>query len=344
MKEGPECCHKEKRWYENKLFWVVCVTGVVVAAGLWVPFLKPLTLSYGGYLKIVWWPILLGIFLGGLIDRFVPTTYITKILSQGRQRTIFLSALLGFLASACSHGILALAMELHKKGASGPAVVSFLLASPWANLPVTLLLVGFFGTKGLIIITGALLVAVTTGLMFLYLERKGWIERRLQAPGNDFSIREDIRKRWRSYRWSFAQLQGDFRGVLSGMGGLSQMVLWWVLIGLFLASLADTFVPSSFFQRFMGPTSLGLLVTLAAATLLEVCSEGTAPLAFEIYKQTGALGNTFVFLTAGFITDYTEIGLVWINLGRRTALWLILLTVPQVLLLGFLLNLFGSGS
>lgn len=342
MKEGSECCRKEKRWYEKKLFWIVCVTGVVVLTGLWVPFLKPLTLSYGSYLKIVWWPILLGLFLGGLIDRFVPTIYVTKILRQGKKRTIFLSTLLGFLASACSHGILALAMELHKKGASGPVVVSFLLASPWANLPVTLLLVGLFGIKGLIIIAGAFLVAVATGLIFLYLERKGWIEKRLQAPGNDFSIREDIKERWGNYHWSFAQFQADLRGVLSGMGELSQMVLWWVLIGLFLASLANAFVPSSFFQRFMGPTPIGLLVTLAAATLLEVCSEGTAPLAFEIYKQTGALGNTFVFLMAGFITDYTEIGLVWINLGRRTALWLVLVTLPQVLLLGFLLNVFVS--
>jgi uncharacterized membrane protein YraQ (UPF0718 family) len=88
----------------------------------------------------------------------------------------------------------------------------------------------------------------------------------------------------------------------------------------------------------MGPTLLGLIVTLALATIIEVCSEGTSPLAFEIYRQTGALGNSFVFLMAGVATDYTEIGLLWTNVGRRTAIWMPIVAVPQILVLGFLAN------
>ena len=89
----------------------------------------------------------------------------------------------------------------------------------------------------------------------------------------------------------------------------------------------------------MGPTTLGLLVTLLVATILEVCSEGTAPLAFEIYRQTAALGNAFVFLMAGVVTDYTEIGLLWTNVGKRVAIFLPLITVPQVIALGILANI-----
>jgi uncharacterized membrane protein YraQ (UPF0718 family) len=81
-------------------------------------------------------------------------------------------------------------------------------------------------------------------------------------------------------------------------------------------------------------------VTLALATIIEVCSEGSSPLAFEIYRQTGALGNSFTFLMAGVATDYTEIGLLWANVGRRVALWLPLVSVPQVILLGFIFNTF----
>jgi uncharacterized membrane protein YraQ (UPF0718 family) len=88
----------------------------------------------------------------------------------------------------------------------------------------------------------------------------------------------------------------------------------------------------------MGPTLLGLLVTLALATIIEVCSEGSSPLAFEIYRQTGAIGNSFVFLMAGVATDYTEIGLLWVNVGRRTAIWMPIVSVPQVILIGYLLN------
>ena len=106
------------------------------------------------------------------------------------------------------------------------------------------------------------------------------------------------------------------------------------------ASFARAFVPPTFFTRFMGPTILGLVVTLVLATIIEVCSEGSAPLAFEIFKQTGAFGNSFVFLMAGVATDYTEIGLIWTNIGKKAALWLPIITVPQIIILGYLFNLF----
>jgi len=44
------------------------------------------------------------------------------------------------------------------------------------------------------------------------------------------------------------------------------------------------------------------------------------------------------FLMGGVVTDYTEIGLVWHNIGRKTALWLVAVSVPQTLLLGWVLN------
>jgi uncharacterized membrane protein YraQ (UPF0718 family) len=84
-----------------------------------------------------------------------------------------------------------------------------------------------------------------------------------------------------------------------------------------------------------------MFLTLAFATILEVCSEGTSPIAFEIFNKVAVLGNPFVFLMAGVATDYTEIGLLWSNIGRRTAIWLPVVAVPQILLLGALLNIYG---
>ena len=52
------------------------------------------------------------------------------------------------------------------------------------------------------------------------------------------------------------------------------------------------------------------------------------------------LENPFVFLMAGVVTDYTEIGLLWTNIGRKTALLLPVVAVPQVLFFGFLYNAF----
>lgn len=98
------------------------------------------------------------------------------------------------------------------------------------------------------------------------------------------------------------------------------MIVWWILIGILAASVIGAYISSHIFMTYVGPTVLGLFITLIAATLIEVCSEGSSPIAFEIFRQTGALGNSFIFLMAGVATDYTEIGILWTNIGRKTAL------------------------
>ena len=145
-------------------------------------------------------------------------------------------------------------------------------------------------------------------------------------------------KKFRNYRWTRESLAADARGVWNGILNLSDMVLLWVLIGMVLAGLISAFVPQDIFRQYLGPTLAGLFVTLGMATVIEVCSQGTAPLAFEIYRQTGAFGNAFAFLMAGVVTNFTQIALIWKNIGRRTALWMLVISLPQVVLLGWILN------
>jgi uncharacterized membrane protein YraQ (UPF0718 family) len=204
------------------------------------------------------------------------------------------------------------------------------------------MLIAFFGlAKALYIILSALFIAIVTGLIYQVLESKGIIETNKNTAklGEDFSILADLKKRASRYKISRRQLLIDLKGVYRGITMLSNMVLWWVLIGMGLASFIGSYVPQAIFQKYMGPTFLGMLAILVLATIMEVCSEGTAPLAFEIYRQTMAVGNAFVFLMAGVVTDYTEIGLLWVNVGKRVAIWLPIIAVPQVLIFGIIANI-----
>jgi uncharacterized membrane protein YraQ (UPF0718 family) len=248
--------------------------------------------------------------------------------------------------SACSHGILAIAIELYKKGASTSSVVAFLLASPWANLPITFLLFGFFGLKAFFIVISALIIAVVTGLIYQILERKGMVECNSCKMGEDkpvltdFSIIKDIKRRFNNYKFTKENNIKAIKGTILGSWALTKMVMWWLIIGMLMASFARGYIPHHLFLEYMGPSALGLAVTLFFATIIEVCSEGSSPLAFEIYSQTKAFGNSFAFLLSGVATDYTEIGLIWHNIGKKAALWLPIITVPQILILGHLFNIF----
>jgi uncharacterized membrane protein YraQ (UPF0718 family) len=327
------CCHAEKPPEGlPKIGRKLLVVGGIFLAVLLLSFLGPLQAlndSLLGYLAIIWWAVLLGLVLGGLIDYFVPDAFVIGLLGQKRRMTLINAVLAGFLMSACSHGMLAIAIQLYKKGASVPAVITFLLASPWANLPMTILLFGFFGWQAVYFVVGAMVIALVTGLIFTALGELGWIEGPSAAvePGDvswDRLTKLDIKK--------------ASKGVLAGIISLANMVMWWILIGVLAAAIIGAYIPEHFFMEWMGPDFTGMLVTLLFATVIEVCSEGTSPLAFEIFNKVGVLGNPFVFLMAGVATDYTEIGLLWTNIGKRTALWLPIVTVPQILALGLLFN------
>lgn len=339
------CADVKKKWFKEKIFIVIFILITIqiidfILEYFGIKILHNLIISFYEYVKTIWLAIFIGFILGGVIDHFIPQKYISKYLSKHKKRTIFYSVALGFLMSSCSHGILAISVELYKKGASTPSVIAFLLASPWANLPMTVILFGFFGVKALFFVVFAIIIALATGLIYQVLDRKGLIEcgNHTLKVDEDFSILKDIKRRWKVYKWTPHNLKNDTIGVLKGSWELTKMVLWWLLVGMFLASIANAYIPQHFFMNYMGASLFGLFITLCFATLLEVCSEGTAPLSFEIFKQTGAFGNSFAFLMAGVATDYTEIGLIWSNIGRRAALWLPIITVPQILFLGYLFN------
>ncbi len=302
---------------------------VFLVAVSFLPPLSALNASLLGYLRLLAIPLAAGFLLGGVIDYFVPEGFIYRYLGRTGKSSLFYALAGGFLMSSCSHGILAIAIQLYRKGASTPAVITFLLASPWANFPVTILLISFFGWKGVLFMVTAGFIAIVTGLVFGALERGGYVEK------------NDVTGLGEGYQWEKIRnfsLSESVLGVLRGSLNLSNMVLWWLIVGLIAAVMIDVYVPGEFFMRYLGPDTGGLLLTLAGATVIEVCSEGSSVIAFEIYDKVQAFGNPFVFLMAGVVTDYTEIGLLWTNIGRKTALMLPVIAVPQVLFFGFLYN------
>ena len=335
MSESAHChdhCHSgEARFRIGRKLAVVSVVFAFVVVISFIDGLEPLNERLLTYLGLIWWAVLLGFLIGGLIDYFVPDGFLIRHLGTPGPAALAKAVLAGLLMSACSHGILAIAMQLYKKGAGVPAVITFLLASPWANLPVTILLIGLFGWRALWFIVAAMAIAVISGAAYGFLGHLGLIE----GPAATASA-NDVR--WTNLTRFDARDAGA--GVAAGALSLANMVLWWILIGVLIASLIGAYAPQQLFVDYLGPDLPGLLVTLAFATVIEVCSEGSAPIAFEIFDRIGVLGNPFVFLMAGVATDYTEIGLIWSNIGRRAAIWLPIVTVPQIIVVALLLNQF----
>ncbi len=258
---------KKYPWYLEK-FWVVIYLSIFILtiSYLFTP-LFPVWEAFWDFFKMIWWAILLGLVIGAIIDYYIPQEYITRFLAGSKRTTILNAALFGLIMSACCHGILAIAIQLHKKGASIPAVVTFLLASPWANIPITILLFGFFGVKALLLVVSALIIAVITGFIYQFLEKRNLIEQSPKHTTKDFPFWQDVAKRWKSHTFNFKK---DSKELARSMWSLNKMVTYWILIGMILAAFARAFVPTHFFHQYMGATFLGLVVTLIIATVIEV--------------------------------------------------------------------------
>jgi uncharacterized membrane protein YraQ (UPF0718 family) len=251
----------------------------------------------------------------------------------------------GLLLDLCSHGILMVATKLYKQGLSTPQMVAFLITSPWNSLSLLLILAGLIGwlwTLTFLVLSAV--VGFITGWLLRYAEQWGWID------PNPYHPTAETLAQWQTeppLRWqnllNVRQLTPNNVGQALKHGlADSVMVLRWLLFGIALAALLHVLVPTEVFGEWFGPTALGLLATLVLATVLEVCSEGSSPIAADVLLRANAPGNAFVFLMAGAATDSTELLVLrQLTNGWRVPLLMVALSVPQVLLLGWVLNQLG---
>jgi uncharacterized membrane protein YraQ (UPF0718 family) len=333
----------------NKIDWLLwgSVIGVFVFYSLSYTglehehWLGSFSHSVRDLMHVMWWGLALGILMVGLLSQ-IPQDFVLSVLGKGGTKTGLLRATAaGVFLDLCSHGILMVGMELRRKGASLGQVMAFLIASPWNSLSLTLIMIALIGLPWTLAFIGlSMLIGLTAGWIFDRLEENGTLPSNPNQPEFDESF-----KFWPEAKRQLAEVQWNTelakRIAKGGMNG-ARIILKWLLFGVLLASAIRAFVSLEDFQAYFGPTLFGLIATLVAATIIEVCSEGSTPIAADLMTRANAPGNSFAFLMGGVATDYTEILVIKETTNSwKTALFLPLLTLPQVFVVAWLLNAFG---
>ena len=358
-----DCCHQpsdssasgdtlavgvaaSRRRVSTDRFLVLVSMAVMLAylAGFIVPHddaASPLSTFVHGVVEItntMWWGLALGVLFVGLLSR-IPRDLVMSVLGRRAGFNALLRATLaGVFLDLCSHGILAVGMKLYERGATLGQVMAFLLASPWNSLSLTLILISLIGLSWTLLFIGlSLVIGLTTGLLFDALVARG----RLPENPHRSMLNDDARfdEQWSAFRksWNFS-FSGGLSLLADGVTG-ARVVIRWGLFGILMAAGVRALVPPEQFAVWFGATMGGLWLTLLAATVIEVCSEGTVPVAADLMVRAQAPGNSFTFLMAGVSTDYTEI----LSIRDTTASWKIalclpLISLPQILAIGIVLN------
>lgn len=281
------------------------------------------------------WGLVFAILFVGLLD-FVPREKVNQVLGgKSGLSGILRATLAGVVLDLCSHGILLVAMKFYERGVSLGQVIAFLIASPWNSFSMTIILWSLIGLKlTLAFIVFSCVIAVISGLIFDLLEKKGI----LAKNPNKLEVVSKEKGPWFEFDHSLSGAQ-LFKKLIVKSLQESRMILRWIFFGVLLTAIVKELLTPEQFTEFFGPDTVGVILTVVAATVLEVCSEGSAPLAAELVTTAKAPGNAFTFLMAGVSTDYTEIlALKETTRSWKIAFFLPLVTLPQIIILGILIN------
>lgn len=330
----------------KKLDYLLTSTGLITAVAYLIHLfsLPPEnsaigTFSHGAFelMNKMWWGLLFGILFIGLLNKVPKSLVMAALGTQKGLQGLLRATLAGFVLDLCSHGILMVASKLYERGASTGQTIAFLIASPWNSISLTLILfflIGVFWTLSFILLS--FVIAIISGLAFDALTSSGRIEpnpNRENLPDTPFL--KELKENWAKVTFSRSLALSLFTGGLSE----SRMVLRWIFLGVVIAAGMRAFLSLDTYSYFFSPTLAGQGWTLIFATIIEVCSEGSAPIAADIFNLANAPGNAFIFLMAGAATDYTEIMVLKeMTKGWKIPLLLPVVAVPQIFIFGTLLN------
>ncbi len=265
--------------------------------------------------------LLLGFLIAGVLHVFVPQKFYANYLSRKNRLSVLWAALLGVPLPLCSCGVIPTAIGLKNEKASKGAVASFLIATPQTGIDSILATFSLMGLGFAIIRpVAALITGVCGGLLVNRLVREDDL-----TEVSDASCQVERGNRlWRVVKYAYYDMIRDI--------GLR------LLIGLVVAALIQVVVPDEFFLSFGSQPLVQMLVILAIAVPMYICSTGSIPVAAALMMKGLSPGAALVMLMAGPAVNLASILVVHKAMGRRfTSIYLMTIVVFTVLF-GLLLN------
>jgi uncharacterized membrane protein YraQ (UPF0718 family)/copper chaperone CopZ len=266
--------------------------------------------------------LLLGFGVAGLLHVFIPETWVYRQLGRRSVWTVVKGAFLGAPLPLCSCGVLPVAATLKKSGASPPAVLSFLVATPVTGIDSILatyaLLGGFLAIVRPI---ASIAIALTAGMVMLVVTRRDpQAEEPLGLVDNSHTGGL-LRRLLKAVDYAFNEL----------LAGISRSVL----LGLLIGAAISLFVPTDLVTRFTGMSLLTYVGMVLVGTPLYICATGSIPIAAALLAKGLSPGAALAFLLAGPATNAVAIAVARDLVGKRGVLVYLGTIVVGTILLGW---------
>lgn len=257
--------------------------------------------------------LLLGFFIAGLLQAFVPRSMFSRHLAGNDWRSVVKAALLGIPLPLCSCGVIPTTAALRREGASKGAATSFLIATPQTGVDSIMATYSVMGLAFAIIRPIAALVTSFFGGCLVNRIESSIPNAAFSTPNAAFS---EPKATFSAPKATFAQRMKS--ALEYGFVDMLQDVGKWLFIGLLLAALITVAVPTQFFEIFSGNTLVSMLLVLLVAIPMYLCATGSIPIAVSLMIKGLSPGTALVMLMAGPASNMASILVVRKIMGRRT--------------------------
>lgn len=295
--------------------------------------------------------LLIGLLAAGLIKAWVPEGLLMRWLGGKGLASILRAALVGVPLPLCSCSVIPVALALRRNGASTPATVSFLVATPETgvdSIALSWTLLGPFMTVARPV--AAIFSAIISGVISLCVERCAeWFTQRhppLQAqsprpppPAPAAHCCPCFKEQEQHAEEGVYQRQPNLwqrtrAGLWYALESLWNDIAPWLAAGLVLTALAKTWLPAGALQDYSHAGWFSMLMMVLVSMPIYVCATASTPMAAAMLYSGLSPGMTLAFLIAGPATNLAPLGIIKRELGGH---------VLTAYLLGILVSAMGLG-
>ncbi len=265
--------------------------------------------------------MLIGLLMAGMLHILIPRHIIQRLMGGKGLLSVITSAAFGIPLPICSCGIVPIAIELRRKGASKPSTMSFLITTPESGTDSILITWGLLGpfmaiARPIASFFSALLAGVFAIGLLRDSDENGSGKQdetgchdhcQIDKEHDSFDNQEDYVGISQIFKriWSYAFKE------------MADEIVFSLLVGLLLTGLIIVAFPDNLAMYGLEKGIIPMLIMLAASVPLYMCASASTPIAAALIVKGISPGAAMVFLLAGPATNAATIVMLTRQFGGR---------------------------
>jgi uncharacterized protein len=278
-------------------------------------------------LSELWLYLLIGIVLTALFQAFLDKQKLSNWIKNHTQLSLLGAAAFGVISPLGTYVCLPMAGSLHRNGTPLAPLMAFIIASPILNPTIFMLTIGAFSYEmAFIRLISGILLGVTGGYVFLYLDKK----HKLNFTDSEQVSNIKPNQTQRSVLQKF----------LRELKGSALYMLKYFSIAIIIAAIIKNIITPNQVEWILGNGSfLSVLFATGAGIPLYSCGGAAIPVLYQLSELGMTKGAILAFFISGPSTRISNLVIMKSVFSLKLVVYYLLIVLSGALILGYFYNL-----